>query len=147
MGKRDWTPWFCGLMLLLGWQAAGLAATVELKADERGHFLTRAAIDNSDLDVIIDTGASTVVLSQENAERVGLYPSKLDYVFPVATANGIVKCAEVTLRRVEVGAILLRDVKALVLPRGAFEGTLLGMSFLSRLKGFRVRDGVLVLEK
>src|SRR5689334_19296794 len=94
------------LMLLLGWQAAGLAATVELKADERGHFLTRAAIDNTDLDVIIDTGASTVVLSQENAERVGLYPGKLDYAFPVATANGIVKCAAVTLRRVEVGAIL-----------------------------------------
>ena len=138
MGERDWTPWFCGLMLLLGWQAAALAATVELKADARGHFLTRAAID---------TGASTVVLSQENAERVGLYPGKLDYVFPVATANGIVKCAEVTLRRVEVGAILLRDVEALVLPLGAFDGTLLGMSFLSRLKGFRVRDGVLVLEK
>jgi aspartyl protease family protein len=147
MGKGDWTPWFCGLALLLGWQANGLAATVELKGDARGHFLTRASIDNTDIDVVIDTGATTVVLSQEDAEAVGLDPGKLDYGMSVATANGIVNCAKVTLRRVAVGSILLRDVEALVLPRGAFAGTLLGMSFLSRLKGFRVRGGVLVLEK
>jgi aspartyl protease family protein len=147
MGIGGWTAWFCGLAMFLVCQGAALAATVELKGDERGHFMTRAAIDNTDIDVIIDTGASTVVLSQEDAERVGLHPGKLDYVFPVATANGIVKCAPATLRRVEVGTILIRDVQALVLPRGAFEGTLLGMSFLGRLKGFRVRDGVLLLEK
>jgi aspartyl protease family protein len=147
MGTSERRAWFCGLALLLGWQATGLAATVELKGDERGHFITRAAIDNTDIEVIIDTGASTVVLSQEDAERIGLYPGKLDYVLPVATANGIVKCAPATLRRVELGPILIRDVQALVLPRGAFEGTLLGMSFLGRLKGFRLRDGVLLLEK
>ena len=124
-----------------------VAATVELKGDQRGHFLARAAIDNVELNVIVDTGASAVVLSHEDAQAVGLNPRRLDYAHPVGTANGVIQSALVTLRRVEIGAILLRDVEALVLPPGALNGTLLGMSFLSRLKGFRVRDGILILEK
>ena len=73
-------------------------------------------------------------------------PFALDYDVPVATANGIAQAARVTLRRVEVDNVMVRDVDGLVLPQGAMHGTLLGMSYLGKLRSFKVEDGVLSLE-
>jgi aspartyl protease family protein len=118
----------------------------ELKADARGHFITRADIEGATLNVLVDTGASAVALSYEDADRAGLHPLSLRYDVPVATANGLAQAAHVTLRRVEIDRVLVRDVDGLVLPQGAINGTLLGMTFLSRLRSFKVEDGVLTLE-
>lgn len=123
------------------------ARTVEIRAGAHGHFFAEAEIDNTRIMVLIDTGASSVALSYEDAERVGLKPFALDFDLPVSTANGIVKAAAVTLRRVEIDNVLVRDVEGMVMPRGALGGTLLGMSFLSRLSGFRIADGTLYLEQ
>lgn len=120
--------------------------STELKADGRGHFLADAEIDGTTVKVMVDTGASAVALSYEDADDVGLRPRTLDYDVPVSTANGIVNAARVSLRRVEVDGVEVRDVEGLVLPEGVLNGTLLGMSFLSRLRGFKVEDGVLYLE-
>jgi aspartyl protease family protein len=123
-----------------------LYAFTELKADSRGHFLVDAEIDGTTVKAMVDTGASAVALSYEDADNAGLRPRSLEYNIPISTANGVVNAARVSLRRVEVDGVEVRDVEGLVLPEGAFNGTLLGMSFLSRLRSFKVEDGVLYLE-
>lgn len=124
-----------------------LARMIEIRAGDHGHYVTTASIDHMPVDVLVDTGASKVALSYEDAERIGLKPFSLRFDQPVSTANGIVEAATVTLRRVEIDNVVVHDVDGMVLPQGAMRGTLLGMSFLSRLSGFRMSDGTLYLEQ
>ena len=123
-----------------------LYSVTELKADGNGHYFANADINGTRIPVMVDTGASGVALSYEDAEKVGLRPHSLDYDTPVNTANGLVKAARVKLRRVEVDNVRVRDVEGMVLPEGALRGSLLGMSFLSRLSSFRIENGVLYLK-
>ena len=123
------------------------ARTVELEAKRGGHFIVRAEINRTPVTVLVDTGATKVALSYEDADRAGLRPRLLDFTIPVATANGTAKAASVVLRQVEIENILVRDVEALVLQKGALRGTLLGMSFLKRLSSFRMEDGRLILRE
>lgn len=125
----------------------GLFASTELKSAGNGHFVTTASINNRDVRVLVDTGASFVALSYEDAKTVGLRPGSLDYDVPLSTANGITQGARVVLDKVEVDGVRVIDVEGIVLPEGAMNGTLLGMSFLSKLSSFRVEDGVLTLKE
>ena len=126
--------------------APALYSATELKADSSGHYFAAADINGTTIPVMVDTGASGVALSYEDADKVGLRPHMLDYDTPINTANGIVKAARVTLRRVEVDNVRVRDVEGVVLPEGALRGSLLGMSFLGRLSSFRIENGVLYLK-
>ncbi|MBI2720349.1 MAG: TIGR02281 family clan AA aspartic protease [Rhizobiales bacterium] len=147
------SPLLVGLLLLMGGARANaddiptlrLMSATELKANAGGHFITKAAINGNDITVLVDTGATTVALSYEDADQAGLRPSSLDFNVPVATANGMAKAAKVKIDRIEIDGIKVDDVDGLVLPEGALRGTLLGMSFLSRLRSFRVEAGVLYL--
>jgi aspartyl protease family protein len=139
-------------LILLAVLAAGLAgsmparaAMTELKAIQGGHFVATAYMNGTPVRIMVDTGATTVALSYEDAEAAGLRPALLDYNAPVATANGTIKAARVTIRRVEIDTVRVNDVPAMVMPQGAMRGSLLGMSFLSRLRSFQVEDGVLRL--
>jgi aspartyl protease family protein len=124
-----------------------VARMVEIRAGNHGHYVTTATIEHMPVSVLVDTGASKVALSYEDADRVGLNPFVLRFDQPVATANGIVQAALITLQRVEIGNLVVYDVEGLVLPQGAMRGTLLGMSFLNRLSGFRISEGTLYLEQ
>lgn len=123
-----------------------LFAMTELKAGSGGHFVTKADINNQAVDVLVDTGASAVALSYEDAERVGLRPDSLTFNVPVSTANGQGKAAQVVLRQVEIDNVRVQEVQGLVLQKGVMNGTLLGMSFLSRLRSFTVENGKLILK-
>jgi aspartyl protease family protein len=123
-----------------------LMALTELKAGAMGHYSVRATINKADIDVMVDTGASVVALSYEDAQSAGLRPNNLDFTVPVSTANGSVKAARVKLDRVEIDTVRVDDVDALVLPQGALNGTLLGMSFLSKLSSFKSENGILTLK-
>ena len=123
-----------------------IMAMTELKSGSNGHFLATAAINGNKVRVMVDTGASAVALSYEDAEQVGLKPRSLEYTVDIATANGLAKAAPVTLRKVEIDGVRVSDVQGIVLQKGALNGTLLGMSFLSKLRGFSVEDGVLKLK-
>jgi len=94
---------------------------------------------------VADTGATYVVVTYEDAERLGLSPHNLDFTAPVQTANGIAHVAPVSLDRVRVEDITVRNVPAAVAEKGALGTSLLGMSFLSRLKSFQIQRGELVL--
>jgi aspartyl protease family protein len=88
-----------------------------------------------------------VVLSYEDAERAGLLLTDKDFTRAVSTANGTARVAPVTLDRVSIGNITVRDVPAAVTESGRLGTSLLGMSFLSRLSRFDMRAGRLVLQE
>ena len=96
---------------------------------------------------MVDTGASLVVLRKTDAGDAGIRPSPADYTARVSTANGTIKAAPAKLRSVEIGDITVFDVQALVLPDEALPQSLLGVSFLSRLKRYEVANGRMVLEQ
>ena len=123
-----------------------LFSITELEAGSNGHYVTNARINHRSVSVLVDTGASAVALSYEDAENVGLKPRSLDFNVKVSTANGEGSAARVMLKNVEIGGVRVRDVEGLVLQKGAMRGTLLGMSFLGRLKSFSVEGGKLILK-
>lgn len=123
-----------------------LYALTEIKGGQNGHFVVDATINSQKISALVDTGASVVALSYEDAERVGLHPRSLDFTVPVATANGATKAAHAKLSKVEIDNVRVDDVDALVMPQGALSGTLLGMSFLSRLSSFKSENGTLTLK-
>lgn len=123
------------------------SGTVTLPAGKYGHFLTEAEINGHDIDVMVDTGASLVALSYEDAWRAGIFVNPSDFTHAAQTANGIARVAPVTISRIEIGDIVVRDVKGVVSERGASKRTLLGMSFLGRLSRVEMRGSTLVLEE
>ena len=123
-----------------------LMAMTEVQESNGGHFITKANINGREIEVLVDTGATAVALSYDDAETAGLKPHSLDYTVKVSTANGEGTAARVKLRYVMIDNVKVRDVDALVLQDGAMKGTLLGMTFLSRLKTFSVTDGKLLLK-
>lgn len=130
-----------------GMQAtAHFGSVVEIKAGRNGHFNTEAEINGRPVEVMIDTGATMVALSYEDAERAGLYINTSDYTAAVSTANGVARVAPVTLDRVTIGDITVRDVPAAVAEPGRLRTSLLGMTFLNKLTRFDMRSGVLVLQ-
>lgn len=121
--------------------------TVSLTRDARGHFQTDARVNGRSMTFMVDTGASVIALKESDAQRLGIRPSPSDYDAVVHTANGSAKAAPVTLNRVEVGGLAVRDVRALVMPDKALGENLLGMSFLSKLRRWEYARGKLVLEQ
>jgi aspartyl protease family protein len=126
--------------------SASNSRSVTLSRGKGGHFWTDARVDGRRLELVVDTGASTIALRASDAARLGIHPSARDYSVKVATANGITRAAQVQLRMVEVGNITVRDVSALVHADEALGVNLLGMSFLSKLRWTHER-GKLVLEQ
>lgn len=122
-----------------------MGRSVVLDPDERGHFVGTFRINGRTERGLVDTGASTIAINLSTARRLGLSQSALAFTARVSTANGVVEAAPATLSRIEIGGISVRDVQALVLPDKALSGTLIGMTFLSRLSSYRVEDGALHL--
>jgi aspartyl protease family protein len=95
--------------------------------------------------MVADTGATLVVLTYEDAERLGLRPRSLDFSGRASTANGTAKVAPVKLAKLRIADIVLRDVSAAVAEPRALGVNLLGMSFLARLKRFEMQGDELLL--
>lgn len=119
---------------------------VRLKASRYGHFITDADINGRRVEVMVDTGASMVAMTWEDAERAGIYLNHSDFTHRVNTANGVARVAPVTLHSVSIGGIKVRNVRAAVSERGRLKTTLLGMTFLSRLDRVDMRQGELILQ-
>jgi aspartyl protease family protein len=112
---------------------------VEVVRANGGDFAVAAHINGARVPMVLDTGASSVVLTQEAAKAAGLPLEVLSYSVNVDTANGRTRAAPVTLDRLAVGSLMERAVPALVAQPGQLKSNLLGMSFLNRLESWEVR--------
>lgn len=119
--------------------------SVRIRRRPDGHFLARSEINGNPLTMLVDTGASTVVLKSSDAQKIGIDPDKLRYNVPVQTANGTTYAASIRLRTMSVGGILFTDVDALVSKPGQLKDSLLGMSFLNRLRSYEFSGDFLTL--
>ena len=119
--------------------------TTVLDGDRAGHFQAEVSIEGRRIPMMVDTGASIVALTYEDAALAGIRPFPSDFTAAISTANGQVAFAPVRLREVRVGDITVRDVAAMVAPRGRLGTSLLGMSFLKQLRSFEVVDNRLTL--
>jgi aspartyl protease family protein len=133
-----------GHTLLIDTSPAGEQA-VRLRRHDNGHFVARGAVNGISLSLLVDTGASTVVLKPADAERAGIDTTALSFTTPVSTANGTTYAAPVRLKSVAVGTLQVRDVEALVAQPGALNENLLGMSFLKRLRSYEFSGDFLTL--
>ena len=120
------------------------ASELLIRANGAGHFLIDADVERAKIRFLVDTGATMVVLSPEDARRAGLSEDRLNFSREVSTANGNVRVAPVTLKKFKVGQIVLRDVEAVV-NSAPMRVSLLGMSFLRRLDGWQVKGDKLYL--
>lgn len=111
-----------------------------------GHFASDVSVNGQSLHMMVDTGASSIVLSHQDAERAGLDVDALSYTIPVSTANGTTTAAPIRLSEVSIGGITRRNVAALVSRDGAMNGSLLGMSFLSTLSSMQMQSDQLRLK-
>jgi aspartyl protease family protein len=121
------------------------ARAVQIARGQAGEFALQAKINGVNAPMVIDTGATSVVLTYETAKAAGLPLELLEYDVDVETAGGHTKAARLTLDRLAIGKLVERSVPALVVPHGQMKTNLLGMSFLDRLESWEVRADRLML--
>lgn len=126
-------------------RADGPRITAQVTRGQGGEFAVNATINGAGVPMLVDTGASTVVLTSAAARAAGLNVDALTYDVTVETANGRARAASVLLDTIIVGGIVERRVPALVSAPGALRMSLLGMSFLARLDAFAFKGDQLVL--
>jgi clan AA aspartic protease (TIGR02281 family) len=126
-------------------RATSTAHAVQIARGKAGEFALYAKINGVTAPMVIDTGATSVVLTWETAKAAGLPLELLEYNVDVETAGGHTKAARLTLDRLAIGKLVERSVPALVVPRGQMKTNLLGMSFLDRLEKWEVRADSLML--
>jgi aspartyl protease family protein len=126
-------------------RAVSKGRTVEIARSGSGSFSLAMQVNGARVPMVLDTGASSVVLTQEAAKAAGLPLEVLNYSVNVDTANGRARAAQVTLDRVSIGGITERSVPALIAQPGQLRMSLLGMSFLNRLESWEVRGERLLM--
>lgn len=127
------------------WRQRESAYAVQIPRGSNGDFVVQTKINGAATAMVIDTGATSVVLTYETAKAVGLPLELLEYNVDVQTAGGHTKAARLWLDRMSIGKLEERSVSALVVPHGQMTTNLLGMSFLDRLESFEVRADHLIL--
>lgn len=126
-------------------QSSGGLTEVRIRKRLDGHFTAKVRVNGKPISMIVDTGASSIVLRPEDAEKAGIDTKALTYRVPVLTANGRAMAARIRLDKVAIGPLDRKEVDALVAQPGALTQSLLGMSFLSRLRSYEFSGDFLTL--
>lgn len=115
--------------------------------ESNGQYWTRADVDGSSIKFLVDTGASVVALTWDDARRLDFDVENLDFRWTISTANGETKAASVLLPFIRVGNVKIENVEAMILKEGALKNSLLGMSFLGELYSFEFRGARLIIRQ
>ncbi len=118
---------------------------VMLERAPNGHFEVRMQVNGTTVNALVDTGASTTVLTSADAARAGIATEELAFAVPVMTANGRALAASARVESLIIGAIERKNVPVLVAAEGRLGQSLLGMQFLTSLSGFEMRGDRLIL--
>ncbi|PHR60802.1 MAG: hypothetical protein COA47_06220 [Robiginitomaculum sp.] len=122
------------------------ASTVAIRKSADGQFHADGRVGRAHVRFLVDTGASSIALTLNDAKRSGIEMDNLQFLIPVSTASGQTFGAHVVLDKVSIGSITLRNVDAIVLKQG-LDTSLLGMSFLGRLQKMEASRNQLILKK
>ncbi|WP_300381161.1 TIGR02281 family clan AA aspartic protease [Henriciella sp.] len=118
-----------------------------LSIRDDGHYWARTLVNSkASVDFMVDTGASTVALTQEDARKMGFDPEALDYKWEIRTAGGVTYGASVVIESIKINQVHIRDVSAMVL-REDLTQSLLGMSFLRELYSYEFRGDRLIIQQ
>ena len=131
----------------LAQQAIPGPISVMIRRNSAGQFSAQGQINDASASLLIDTGASVVMLKTTDAEAAGLDVKSLSFTTPIQTANGTVYAAPVRVRSISVGLLRLTDVEALVAKPGSLNENLLGMSFLRRLSSYQLTGEFITLRQ
>ena len=126
-------------------RAAPSGRRVAIDAGPSGHFLGTFRMNGRQVDAMIDTGASAVAINLSTARRLGLGIRASDMKHSVETANGTARATVAFLDRIEIGRVSVENVQTIVLEDSSLSTTLVGMTFLNRLKAYKVESGRLIL--
>jgi len=121
-------------------------ARVEVPRAIDGHYYLMLGLNGTNVPFVVDTGATDIVLTREDARRVGIDPDALTYTGVAGTANGTVRTARTTVDLMELGPIIDRNV-AVWVNQGQMDRSLLGMAYLHRFSNLQISNGTLVLER
>jgi len=122
------------------------SASVTLRRAPNGHFETQVLVnDHASILFMLDTGATSIVLSYEDARRAGIEVEDLNFSITTYTANGTAQAARIRLQSLKIGEIERHNLRALVARPQALSDSLLGMNFLNSLSGYNVRADQLTL--
>ncbi len=127
-----------------GTTSNGSAVAIRKAAD--GHFWAEGKVNNTHVRFMVDTGASAVALTLNDARRAGYKVKDLHFTVTVNTASGQVMAAPVNLKKLSIGSLTVRDVRALII-RDGLDTSLLGMSYLGRLSRFEASRNQLILRR
>ena len=153
-----WGLIFVGVIIAIGFKDVLIAQlfddepqmlsddTLVLKRDRSGHFLATVEVNGQDIQFLVDTGASDLVLSKRDARAAGIDPDGLNFFMTAKTANGEVRSAPVRLDTVAMAKFLDMDVPARV-NGGDLDISLLGMSYLDRFSSLRVEGDSMYLSR
>ena len=120
-------------------------AVMLIKSD--GHYWARTLVNRkASVDFMVDTGASTVALTQDDAQKMGLRPRDLTYDIEIRTAGGITYGADVVIDSIRIGEVEVRDVRGVVM-QDVLTQSLLGMSFLRELYSYEFRSDRLIIRQ
>ncbi len=119
--------------------------TVEVARASSGDFQIATEVNGARVPMVLDTGASSVMLTRDAAIAAGLPVEMIKYTVNIETANGRTQAAAATLDRITIGGIVERSVPALIAQPGQLKTSLLGMSFLSRLQSWEVHGDRVVM--
>jgi aspartyl protease family protein len=128
--------------------ALGLAdghATVTLDKAGNGHFEARIMVNGTPVRAVVDTGATSTVLTAQDAQAAGFNPAVLNFTIPVSTANGMARAATVRTDELAIGGIVRKDMPVMIAAPGMLGQSLLGMNFIGSLSGFDVRGDRMIL--
>lgn len=132
--------------IIPGYAQGNRDGSVSFYAGSDNHYTINALINNIEqIQFLLDTGASMISLTAEDAVKIGIDINSLNYNFPLSTANGISYGARININLVQVGPIIIDNVEAVVNKPGASDISLLGMSFLGRLRQFDIKGNKLTL--
>ncbi|PDQ17163.1 TIGR02281 family clan AA aspartic protease [Mesorhizobium sanjuanii] len=120
-------------------------ATVTLDKADNGHFEARIMVNGAPVRAVVDTGATSTVLTAQDAQAAGFNPATLNFTIPVSTANGMARAAGVRTDELAIGGIVRKNMPVMIAAPGMLSQSLLGMNFIGSLSGFDVRGDRMIL--
>lgn len=152
-----WVLIFVGVVIAYGFsdtlkqqimpsRATQSAQGFEVQRARDGHFYLTLQVNGKNIPFVVDTGATDIVLSRDDAEKIGIDPESLSYIGRANTANGVVTTATTVLDRIALGDTVDYDVRASV-NGGQMDGSLLGMAYLNRFSEISMRGDRLILKR